>query len=386
MATTEQEAFRCPAYKKCGGCQLDVTYKQQLSFKQRTVIKLVGRYCRVSPIIGMEKPLHYRCKVSNAFGFSRGRVISGIWQSSSGRIAKIDSCALEDERAERIVSEIRRLLPMFKLKTYDEAAKSGFLRFVTIRIGKATGEILVALGTSEGAFPPLKNFVQALVKACPNITTITRNVSCDRLNLLLGKDETVLYGDGFITDRLCGYDFRISARSFFQINPTQTEKLYKTAVDFASLTGDERVIDAYCGVGTIGIIASGKAKEVLSAEQNEDAVRNAVENVKLNRLGNVKVICADAGKFMAELAKNGESVDVIFTDPPRAGCSGQFLKSLITLAPKKIVYVSCNPETLSRDLYFLTKNGYNAEKIQPVDMFPYTKHVECVVLLSKVQN
>ena len=382
MATTTMESFRCPAYKKCGGCQLDVTYKQQLSFKQRTVIKLVGRYCRVSPIIGMEEPLHYRCKVSNAFGFSRGQVISGIWQSSSGHIAKIDSCALEDGRAEKIVSEIRRLLPMFKLKTYDENTKNGFLRFVTIRIGKATGEILVALGTNSGVFPPLKNFVQVLVKACPNITTITRNVSCDRLNLLLGKDETLLYGDGFITDRLCGYDFRISARSFFQINPTQTEILYKTAVDFASLTGEEKVIDAYCGVGTIGIIASKKAKEVLSAEQNEDAVRNAVENVKLNRLDNVNVICADAGKFMAEMAKNGESADVVFTDPPRAGCSGQFLKSLIALAPKKIVYVSCNPETLSRDLYFLTKNGYRAEKIQPVDMFPYTKHVECVVLLT----
>lgn len=378
-----QENFRCPAYKKCGGCQLDVTYKQQLSFKQRTVIKLVGRYCRVSPIIGMAEPLHYRCKVSNAFGFSRGQVISGIWQSSSGHIAKIESCALEDERAEKIVSEIRRLLPLFKLKTYDEITKNGFLRFVTIRIGKTTGEILVALGTNSGAFPPLKNFVQALVKACPNITTITRNVSTDRLNLLLGKNETVLYGDGFITDRLCGYDFRISARSFFQINPTQTEILYKTEVDFASLTGDEKVIDAYCGVGTIGIIASSGAKEVLSVEQNEDAVKNAIENVKLNRLDNVKVLCADAGRFMEEMAKNGESADVVFTDPPRAGCSGQFLRSLVALAPKKIVYVSCNPETLSRDLYFLTKNGYKAEKIQPVDMFPYTKHVECCVLLCR---
>ncbi len=376
------ENFNCPIYKKCGGCQLDVTYRQQLSYKQRTVIKMLGRYCRVSPIIGMENPLHYRTKISAAFGFSRGQVISGIWQSSAGKIAKTDSCALEDERAERIVAAIKKLLPMFKLKTFDERNGEGFLRFVTIRIGKATGEILVALGTARGAYPAVKNFVQALVKQCPEITTITRNVSCDSLNLLLGKEETVLYGDGFITDRLCGYDFRISARSFFQVNPTQTEKLYSTAVDFAALTGNETVIDAYCGVGTIGIIASEKAKSVIGAEQNTDAAKNAIENAAINNVKNYRVVNADAGEFMEELAKAGESIDVVFTDPPRAGCSKQFLKSLVTLAPSKIVYVSCNPETLARDLYFLTKNGYKAEKIQPVDMFPYTKHVESVALLT----
>lgn len=378
--------FRCPSYKKCGGCQLDVTYREQLSYKQRTVIKMLGRYARVDKIIGMENPLNYRTKISTAFGYSRGQVISGIWQSSSGHIAKIDRCSLEDERASKIVNAIKSLLPKFKLKTYDEITKIGYLRFVTIRIGKQSGEILVAFGTADGTFPAEKNLVQALIKQCPEITTVTRNVSTDRLNLLLGKKEYVLYGDGYITDNLCGYDFRISARSFFQINPTQTEILYKTAVDFADLSGNERVIDAYCGVGTIGIIASPKAKEVLSVEQNEDAVENAIENVKLNKIGNVNVICGDAGKFMEELASCGESADVVFTDPPRAGCSKQFLKSLITLSPKKIVYVSCNPETLSRDLYFLTKNGYKAEKIQPVDMFPYTKHVECVVKLCKEEN
>lgn len=378
--------FRCPIYKKCGGCQLDVTYREQLSYKQRTVIKMLGRYCRVSPIIGMDAPLNYRCKINTAFGYTRGQVISGIWQSSSGRIAKTDSCSLEDARAEKIIKTIKTLLPKFKLKTFDEISRAGYLRFVTIRIGKQTGEILVAFGTGEGAFPAEKNLVQALVKECPEITTITRNVSCDKLNLLLGKKETVLYGNGYITDRLCGYDFRISARSFFQINPVQTEKLYQTAVDFASLTGNERVIDAYCGVGTIGIIASGKTKEVISVEQNEDAVCNAIENVKINKLKNVTVTCDDAGKFMEALAEHGESADVVFTDPPRAGCSKQFLRSLITLAPKKIVYVSCNPETLSRDLYFLTKNGYKAEKATPVDMFPYTKHVETVALLVRTDS
>lgn len=377
------ENFRCPAYKKCGGCQLDVTYKQQLSYKQRTVIKLLGRFGRVSPIIGMDEPLGYRCKVSNAFGFSRGHAIYGIWQSSSGKIAQIDSCALEDSRARSIVESIRILLPKFRLGTYDERKKDGFLRFVTIRIGKATGEILVALGTGGGSYPQKTDFAAALKERHPEITTIVQNVSTSHLNLLLGERETVLVGNGYITDRLCGYDFRISARSFFQINPTQTEKLYQTAVDFAALSGNESVIDAYCGVGTIGIIASKGAKRVSAVEVNEDAVENAKENVKLNGIENVDVLSGDAGEFMQKLAKKGEECDVVFTDPPRTGCSREFLSSLVTLAPKKIVYVSCNPETLARDLAFLTKNGYKTERIQPFDMFPYTRHIECCVLLER---
>ena len=380
---TNNEQFRCPAYKKCGGCQLDVTYKQQLSYKQRTVIRLLGRYCRVSPILGMDDPLHYRCKVSNAFGYSRGQVITGVWQASAGKIAKIEGCALEDERAGKIVRTIAKLLPAFKIRTYDERTGSGFLRFVTIRIGKQSGQILVALGTNSGAFPCKHDFIRALTQKCPEITTIVQNVSTDRLNLVLGEQETVLYGDGFITDTLCGCEFQISARSFFQINPTQTEKLYATAVEFAELGGSETVIDAYCGVGTIGIIASRKAKSVLSVEQNPDAVKNAIENVGRNNADNVRVLCADAGAFMQDLAAHGESADVVFTDPPRAGCSGQFLRSLLALSPKKIVYISCNPETLARDLYFLTKNGYAAKKIQPVDMFPYTRHIEIIVCLNK---
>lgn len=377
-----EEKFICTAYKKCGGCQLDVSYKQQLCYKQRTVIKMLGRYCRVSDIIGMENPQNYRCKVSNAFGYSRGRIIYGVWQSSSGKIVQVDSCSLEDVRAARIIKTIKRLMPAFDLRTYDEISKKGFLRFVTIRIGKATGEILVALGTGNGKFPTKKDFVNALVKQCPEITTVTQNVSTDRLNLLLGKKENVLFGRGFIIDRLCGYDFQISARSFFQINPAQTEKLYSTAVDFAELDGTQTVIDAYCGVGTVGIIASGRAKRVTAVEINTDAVKNAKENVELNKLDNISVFEGDAGDFMRKMAQNGEKADVVFTDPPRAGCSKQFLKSLITLSPQKIVYISCNPETLSRDLYYLTKNGYEVRKIQPVDMFPNTKHIETVVLLS----
>lgn len=379
----EQE-FNCPVYKKCGGCQLDVTYSQQLSYKRRIVRELLGRFGPIEAIEGMRHPLHYRCKVNTAFGYSKGQVLTGVWQSSGGKLVRVENCALEDEHAAPIIKAIRSLLPAFHLRTYDERNGHGFLRFVTIRIGKQTGEILVALGTGAEKAPRLKEFIAALVRRCPEITTIVQCVSIDRLNLLLGKKETVLYGPGYITDTLCGKAFRISARSFFQVNPTQTELLYQTAVDFAGLTGSETVIDAYCGVGTIGILAAEKASGVLAVELNGDAVQNAIENVKLNGLKNVRVVKADAGYFMEDMAEEGGSADVVFTDPPRAGCSRQFLSSLVDLSPQKIVYISCNPETQARDLQYLTKHGYKVERIKPVDMFPYTRHIETVVMLTKI--
>jgi len=380
--TIREEINRCPVYRKCGGCQLDVTYPQQLSYKMRTAIDLLGRFHRVEQIIGMEDPLHYRCKVSSAFGFSRGHAITGIWQASAGKLVQVDQCMLEDLRAKKVVDTVRALIRPFRLRTYDERTGSGVIRFVMVRIGKQSGEILVALGTGSDEFPRKRDFVKELVKQCPSITTVVQCISTDRLNLVLGKEETVLYGKGYITDTLCGYEFQISARSFFQINPVQTEKLYTTAVEFAGLTGKETVIDAYCGVGTIGIIASDEAKQVISCEVNGEAVKNAIENVKRNGIENVRVLKADAGEFMEAAAEEDEQIDVVFTDPPRAGCSRQFLAALARLAPKKVVYISCNPETLARDLRYLTQNGYAVDRIRPVDMFPYTKHIECVVALS----
>lgn len=380
-----EKTFRCPVYKKCGGCQLDVGYPQQLGYKQRTVTELLGRFGHVEPILAMTEPLHYRCKVSTAFGYSQGQIITGVWQSSSGRIVKVGNCGLEDPRAQKIIAAIRKLLPSFRIKTFDERSGKGFLRFVTIRIGKQSGEVLVAFGTSPHAFPSKNDFVQALLKLCPEITTMVQCVSMG-LNLLLGKKEDVLYGPGYITDRLCGYDFRISARSFFQINPVQTERLYATAVEFAALKKHEVAVDAYCGVGTIGIIAAAGAKEVIAVESNGDAVKNAQENAKLNGIQNLRIYKADAGQFMAGMAAEGVKADVVFTDPPRAGCSREFLGALTKLSPKRIVYISCNPETQERDLRYLTKNGYAVRRIQPVDMFPYTRHIETVVLLERTEH
>ena len=200
--------------------------------------------------------------------------------------------------------------------------------------------------------------------------------------MLLGPNEKTLFGPGFITDVLCGLKFRISAKSFYQINPVQTEVLYGKAMEFAGLTGRETVIDAYCGIGTIGMIAAKTAGQVLGVEVNRDAVRDAIANAKLNNMKNIRFICADAGEFMVDMAQNGEHCDVLLMDPPRAGSDRAFLSSAVTLAPKRIVYVSCNPETLARDLHFLTKRGYRVEKIQPVDMFPHTNHVECITLME----
>ena len=383
-----QNKTRCPHSKKCGGCQLqNLDYKEQLAHKERTCIRLLGKFCRVEPIIGMENPYHYRNKVQAAFGTTRaGRIISGIYQSSTHNIVAVDSCMTEDEIADRIIVDIRRLLRDFKMTTYNEVTGRGFLRHVLVKRGFQTGEVMVVLVTGTPIFPARNNFTRALLKLHPEITTIIQNVNDRYTSMLLGQNEKILYGPGYITDILCGLRFRISAKSFYQINPVQTEVLYGKAMEFAELTGKETVIDAYCGIGTIGMVAAKKAGQVLGVEVNRDAVRDARENAKLNRVKNIRFVCADAGDFMVDMANAGEHCDVLFMDPPRAGSDTAFLSCALTLAPRRIVYVSCNPETLARDLNFLTKRGYHAEKIQPVDMFPHTDHVETVCLLTREKS
>ncbi len=377
----------CPHYKKCGGCQLqNMTYDEQLSFKQAKTIKLLGKYCHVEEIIGMEKPEHYRNKVQAAFGMTRGgKIISGVYQSSSHNIVCVDNCRLEDRKADKIIVTVRQLLGDFKMLPYNEDRKTGFLRHVLVKRGFATGEIMVVLVTATPVFKNKNNFVSALLKAHPEITTIVQNVNNAQTSLVLGESEKVLYGKGYITDILCGCSFKISARSFYQINPVQTEKLYNTAIEYADLKGNETVIDAYCGIGTIGLVASKNAGQVIGVELNKDAVKDAVWNAKLNKAENIYFYNDDAGRFMVEMAKAGEKADVVFMDPPRAGSDMNFLSSVVKLAPEKVVYISCNPETQARDLAYLVKNGYRCKKIQPVDMFPHTNHVETVVLLSQTK-
>lgn len=373
---------RCKVYKRCSGCQLtNMDYGEQLAYKQRQLNSLLEEFGSVEKIVSMENPYHYRNKAQAAFyfDFKHRRCASGIYQGTTKRIVPVESCQLEDEESDEIIQTVRALADSFKLKPYDMRYECGFLRSVLIRKGFATGEIMVVIVSFTPVFPSKKAFVKELLKKHPNITTVVHNVNDTQTNLMLGERSYVLYGKGYIEDILCGCRFRISPASFYQINPVQCEKLYNTALDFAQLTGNETVFDSYCGTGTIGIIASKSAKRVIGAEINRSAINDAVENAKLNGAKNVFFECADAGEF---IKRTSERFDVVIMDPPRAGSTKKFMSAVCKNEPKKIIYISCNPVTLARDLKFLTNNGYAATKIQPFDMFPHTKHIETAVCLE----
>lgn len=375
----------CPYAKKCGGCQYQgMVYAAQLKKKQKEMNKLLKDFGKPEPIIGMKDPLHYRNKVHAVFGRTRkGEIVSGTYEAGTHKIVNIDECMIEDEISQSIIRTIRGLLKSFKIRTYDEDTGYGLLRHVLVRRGFTTGQVMVVLVLSSPILPSKNNFVKALRKEHPEITTVVLNVNDKKTSMVLGERDIVLYGKGYIEDILCGCTFRISPQSFYQVNPVQTERLYQTAMDYAELTGKERVIDAYCGIGTIGMVAAKKAREVIGVELNRNAVKDARINAKLNQIKNIAFYEGDAGRFMVSMAEEGEKADVVFMDPPRSGSDEAFLSSVIQLAPKRIVYVSCGPDTLARDLKYLARNGYQVRKMQPVDMFGFTEHCEMVVQLVK---
>ena len=374
----------CALYKKCGGCQLQhLPYAEQLRRKQGRAIALLGKFGHVEEILGMADPTHYRNKVTAAFGLDeKKRIVSGVYQPGSHRIVPVDDCLIEDSTADRIIVDIRNMLRDFKLQVYDERSGRGWLRHVLVRRGFQSGEVMVVLVAASPVFPPQRPFVKKLLEKHPEITTVVLNVNDRFTPVVLGEREKVLFGPGTIEDTLCSHRFRISPRSFYQINPVQTEVLYRTAVDFAGLTGTETVLDAYCGIGTIGITASDRARQVIGVELNRDAVKDAIANARLNGIKNCWFTAGDAGEYMRRMAADGHRPDVVFLDPPRAGSDEVFLRSLLKAAPARVVYVSCDPETLARDLQVLTGGGYKVQRIQPVDMFPWTEHVETVCLLT----
>ena len=384
----------CSVHKKCGGCRYQgVPYAEQLKKKEQWVGKLMGKFCKVYPIVGMENPYHYRNKVHAVFDRDKkGNIISGVYQEGTHRVVPVESCMIEDQLADQIIGTIRKLAKSFKIKTYDEDTGYGLLRHVLVKRGFATGQVMVVIVTGSPVFPSRNNFVKALLKEHPEITTIVHNINDKRTSMVLGEREKPMYGKGYIEDILCGKKFRISAKSFYQINPVQTEVLYNKAIEAAEFTGKEYVIDAYCGIGTIGMVASDHVDSVIGVELNKDAVRDAIGNAKGNQIKNIRFVCDDAGRFMVKMASAAErdsSVrlpDVVLMDPPRSGSDEAFLSSLVKMGPKKVVYVSCNPETLERDVRWLEKHGYKAKGVWPVDMFPYTEHVEAVALLVKTSE
>lgn len=378
----------CVYAKKCGGCAFQgIAYDKQLRKKQKWVDELLAPFCKVEPIVGMENPKNYRHKVHAAFGFVKGKgTVAGVYKEGTHQIVDIESCQIENEKADAIIRDIKDLMSSFKIKAYDEDHDFGLLRHVLIRVGYHTGEIMVVLVLASPILPSKNNFIKALLKLHPEISTVVLNVNAKQTSMVLGDKNTVLYGKGYIEDVLCEKTFRISPSSFYQVNPKQTEVLYKKAIELANLTGVERVIDAYCGTGTIGIIAADYVKEVIGVELNRDAVKDAIINAKRNQVKNISFYQADAGKFMVQLAEQNEKIDVVIMDPPRSGSSEVFLQSVIKLAPANVVYVSCNPETLARDLKVLVKAGYQAKTAIPVDMFPFAEHVETCALLTKTSG
>ncbi|MEE3480861.1 MAG: 23S rRNA (uracil(1939)-C(5))-methyltransferase RlmD [Lachnospiraceae bacterium] len=397
----------CPVQKKCGGCKLSgVPYEKQLAEKQRVLQDLLGKFGKVEPILGMEDPYYYRGKVHRALAYSKGRILSGCYEANSHRVVDLPECLLEDRKCQEIASDVVKLISDFKLKVYDEDTGYGLMRHILVRRGFATDEIMLVLVLSERMFPGKNNFLKVLREAHPEITTIVQNVNPGHTSMILGSQSATLFGPGFIRDSIGDLTFRISPSSFFQVNPKETEILYRTAMEFAELTGKETVLDAYCGTGTIGLSAAAKAKNVVGVELNPVAVTDARKNAAENHITNIIFYAEDAGQYMERQAASrliygrpeeerfcrndsGSLVsahkgpyDVLFMDPPRTGATEKFIRSAAKLAPQKIVYISCGPDTLARDLALFTKLHYRVEKIQPVDMFPLTEHTEVVTKLS----
>ena len=359
----------------------------RLEKKQKEVASLLKSFGKVRPIIGMADPYHYRNKVHGVVAADRqGNGYTGIYEEKSHRIIRVDSCLIENQKADEIMQSVAGLMKSFKMKPFNEDTGYGFLRHILIRTGYHTGEIMVVLITASPVFPSKNNFVKALRKEHPEITTIVANVNDRHTSMVLGEKQQILYGKGYIEDILCGKRFRISPKSFYQVNPEQTEVIYGKAIEYAGLTGKETVIDAYSGIGTIGMIASDHAKQVISVELNGEAVRDAISNAKINQIKNIRFYKADAGDFMVQMAARKQKADVVFMDPPHSGSDKKFMDSLLKLAPKKVVYVSCNPETLKRDLAYLISKGYRVKEIQPVDQFPLTVHTEVVCCLHRVNS
>ena len=381
----ENAKAACPVFDKCGGCQLlDKSYDKQLKWKKDLVSALLKPYGRIDGIEGMEQPEYYRHKVHAVFGRDRkGNVISGVYREGTHIIVPVEKCLLENRMAGEIIQTIKGLLKSFKIKTYDEDTGYGLLRHVLVRVGYQTGQVMVVLVLASPIMPSKNNFVKALRKEHPEITTVVVNVNDKRTSMILGDKEQVIYGPGYIEDELCGLTFKISPKSFYQVNPEQTQKLYRTAIEYADLTAKETVLDAYCGTGTIGMIAAASAGRVIGVELNKDAVRDAIAGAKKNHISNIRFYQADAGEFMVKLAEAGQRVDVVLMDPPRSGSNEKFLSSVVRLKPERVVYISCNPETLARDLKYLCSKGYRMVKGKAFDMFPFTNHVETVCLLSK---
>lgn len=381
----------CPAYKRCGGCQMQhLSYKAQLEFKKQKVIDCIERIGKIKmdsvtvhDTIGMEPPYYYRNKVQLPVGEKNGEVQIGFYAERSHEIINIDKCYIQFEAANEIIKLVKEWMNKFKIQGYDEETGKGTLRHIMIRKGFKTEQIMLVLVTVNEALPYKKELIESLTQNIDGITGIIQNINRKKTNVILGEKEITLWGDNQIQDYIGQFKFNISSKSFFQVNPVQTEKLYAAALKYAGLTGNEVVFDAYCGTGTISLFLSQNAKMVYGVEIIPEAIENAKINADQNKVTNAEFIVGKSEEEIPKLIKRGIKPDVVVVDPPRKGCEKVLLESIASAAPRNIVYVSCDPATLSRDLGILSELGYEVKEVQPVDMFPATGHVETVVLLYK---
>lgn len=368
--------------KKCGGCPLlALPYREQLAQKQARLQELLGGFAPVKAVQGMTEPLHYRNKAIASFATQRGKLVCGLYAEGTHRVLPGADCLLQEEILNKTLAAVLDAARACRWTAYDEDRGTGLLRHTVLR-SSGDGKVLVTLVTPGPDLPGSKNFCTALRKKAPWVVSIVQNINPTRSSAVLGSREKTLYGPGFVLDTLCGTQFAISSRSFYQVNRTQTEVLYKKALELAKLTGRETVIDAYCGIGTIGLCAAPLAKQVIGVERNPAAVKDAAANARRNKIANARFVCADATEWMAAAAGEGLHPDVVFLDPPRAGSTPECIAAVNKMKPRRVVYVSCDPETLARDVAAFTRLGWRAAKFCPVDLFPQTKHVETVVLLS----
>lgn len=377
--------MKCPVFKVCGGCKYPhEDYKKSLEKKENWLKSLFPKE-KINPILGAKDPYFYRNKVHAALSYDRKNLVVGRYIEDSHRIIETERCLIEDERAQAIIKTLKILLKKYKWQIYDEDKRTGVLRRILIRTAHKTGEILVTLVVVRREVPGKNNFVKALRKEHPEITSIVFNENNRDTSMILGTKESVAFGKGFIKDELLGLKFRISSQSFYQVNVPITEILYKKAIEYLHPKKEGIYLDAYCGIGTISLYLAGFCKQVYGVEYNPQAVKDAIQNAKANGIKNVFFTASTTGDYLKELYERKLTPDGIILDPPRSGLEKETVDALLKIKTPRIVYISCHPEALKRDLEKLSK-VYKLEGLQPVDMFPFTSHVETVVLMSRVNK
>ncbi|MBC7766001.1 MAG: 23S rRNA (uracil(1939)-C(5))-methyltransferase RlmD [Hyphomonadaceae bacterium] len=381
----------CESFPQCGGCQMQhMDYRQQLLWKQQAVTDSLVRIGKlqdvvVHPTIGMADPTHYRNKAQYPIRQNTvtGEIEIGFFAKQSHRIVQSDSCMIGHKDNAILIQIVKEWMKKNHIRAYDETSGKGLMRHLYTRTTHAKQEWMVVLVTNGDKQLPFESLIQVIQTQLPSIKSIYQNINTRRDNTILGSQNRLLWGESYLFDTIGDCTFRISPHSFFQVNSTQTAVLYQTAIDYADLKGHETVFDLYCGIGTISLFLANKAKKVIGIEVVPQAIEDANENAKINNITNTKFLTGTAEDITPKLQKQGIKPDIIVIDPPRKGCEQALLDILVVLNPPKIVYVSCNPATLARDLNFLTQNGYTVKAVQPVDMFPWTRHVETVVLIER---